>query len=269
MKNSFMKSFEQKEKNTDKTKQEEDFSMYLENLEEDTKSPEFELAEFTFSRINFIILLRRLMPALSEHEYQAVVGDDVSGRIPALVMGKLMKKIYKQEGAKQPETIFLAAGRSHGSEQKKWEEEADSYLDKLLKNNSINSQDKVLLITEFIQTGKSEAQVIELFKNKGITCDLAFLCFEDEFWAHPNFSKPESLEFLRTFRDVKIYKGAFDPSKLFYNKPEIAGVKKRKGKIFSKRRISQNWRTLAARRDSKRMVDYLEKVYNFEKERLQ
>jgi hypothetical protein len=54
-------------------------------------------------------LLGRLRPEIEALKYDSVLGDDVSGRIPALIMGTAIKEIYGDR--KKLNAIFVQGGR--------------------------------------------------------------------------------------------------------------------------------------------------------------
>lgn len=52
-------------------------------------------------------LLDQLRPHIEGGEYQLIVGDDASGRIPTLIFRRIIKAIYEEKGYPKPETAFL------------------------------------------------------------------------------------------------------------------------------------------------------------------
>lgn len=231
--------------------------------EAEIQSPEFEIEEFEKARENFESLIKELTPAIRNHEYNVVVGDDASGRIPARVISGLMKEVYEEDEVHLPKIKFLAGGR-HRRLTEEFGNKLDDYFYKLVSEKKIKPQDKILLVTEHMDSGTSEAQIIRTVKKAGLDCDIAALAC----WRNPVFyrnSLPRS-----AFGGVKIYSGGNDLNDLyFWNKPFISGVEKREGEIFSNRREGDRKGILAARRDVKKMVNYLKQIYDREKEKIE
>jgi hypoxanthine phosphoribosyltransferase len=116
-------------------------------------------------------LVMKLKTEIETGEYGALLSDEVGGRIPTLILRKIMKEKGPNVDIK---TFFLAAGT--GLEGKATSyiptpfvktrrqdyEKLKSYLKKA------KTDKKLLIITEFIQTGHSIHSIVEALQNLGI-----------------------------------------------------------------------------------------------------
>lgn len=149
--------------------------------------------------------LKELFPDIKKHKYDVIIGEDISGRIPALIMGGLIKKVYEQDGVKKPPLLFLTGyrGNHHTTEKgfKKdvWDKKMKDYFEYLKENNTIKDNSKVLLITEYIDTGNTVKYFINCFKKNNINITIASL--QTNFFGDSNYLKRKK---------VKIYNGEID-----------------------------------------------------------
>lgn len=131
------------------------------------------------SLIMFKGLTIELLPNIKKHKYDIIIGEDCSGRIPGLVIGGLIKKIYENDGVKKPNLLFLTGYRGlsievdHGFDWKKWENNLLKYFKYLKENNIVKNNSKVLLVSEYVFQGRSLIKFKEFFKKIGIEVDFA------------------------------------------------------------------------------------------------
>ncbi len=81
--------------------------------------PKFEIYQFEKARPYFENLVKQLIPYIRRHEYNLIIGDDVSNRLPTLVLGGLLKEIYQEDKVRPPQILFFAAGITGGDIVKK------------------------------------------------------------------------------------------------------------------------------------------------------
>lgn len=246
-----MEKFEQKEENKKQSTQE-----IVQDLIHKIKPPEYNYGVLEDSVPEFLELLLNLAPAIREHKYNVVLGDDSSGRVPALVIGGLMKEIYKEDNLESPQILFLSGGR-HGGKEKQRDKKVDEYTGKLLKNKKIRPEDKILFVTEYLGSGQSEARIINILKKQGLTCDLAYLS---------TYKEKRDLEYAKMLKDIDVYEGVSPYISPLYNH-KIAGVEKIAGEALSQRRKKEYDKkgkntVLSAREDIKKMISYLKQAYN-------
>ena len=79
-------------------------------------------------------ILKDILPNIERGDYQLIVGDDASGRIPTLIIDRFIKKVYKKMGFDTPQTIFFAGSRflwgSYADIQKRIERDEDWFKGK-------------------------------------------------------------------------------------------------------------------------------------------
>jgi hypothetical protein len=62
-------------------------------------------------------LVQELAPGIKSGRWDSLIGDDASGRLPALVIGKIMDRYAREHGTPQPERVFVAAGKIRPGEE--------------------------------------------------------------------------------------------------------------------------------------------------------
>lgn len=229
----------------------------MEKFEQKRDNMEIE-KEFESSRAAFEKLSKQLMPALKEHKYNIVIGDDASGRVPTLVLSGLIREINQQDKLKPPKVLFFAAGRRESERiKKKVKRGITEYLLGLEKKGEINPEEsRALIVTEHMDTGKSLEYLTEAVKAAGLFCDAASLTSELNIEDY-KFNKSKKLQ------GSKLYIGEqkeWTPP--FYGSPELSGVvkKERKAKIFSEPTRGVE-RVEETRKNTKDMIDHLLRLY--------
>jgi adenine/guanine phosphoribosyltransferase-like PRPP-binding protein len=200
-------------------------------------------------------LLSKLAPAIKNHEYDLIVGDDASGRLPTLVLSSIFKKVYEQDKCELPKTIFLATGRiSIDEDEEEKKNKVIEHLKNLIQQKQINAPDpdsRTLLVTEQIHSGGTISRLIEMFQEVGfLNIDVAALAtLHKEFY--------EKQEFRKKFPQTRLYVG-FDQqygSEVFHKKPSISGVFRTKHDIIAKK-YNKKSRVVSIRKDIKKIVDF-------------
>jgi len=226
--------------------------------EAEIQPPEFEIKDFENSRKSFENLIKQLSPAIRNHEYNLLVGDDVSGRIPALILGGVMKDIYKREKIESPQILFFGGDKRPISDSSK----LSNYFRNLIDKKKINPENiKALLITDNIETGRTIDYFTEALSEVGLSCDIAAVSSD--------ISTDEISRRWSGFQKRKACIGNFGEGIYFYGKKDLGGVEKNTGEIFSKRLLGDRDKTIKARRDVGKMVAYLKQIYDQEKEKLE
>ncbi|HVF69326.1 MAG TPA: hypothetical protein VNA13_02040 [Xanthomonadales bacterium] len=102
--------------------------------------------------------------AILEGKWSSILGADASGRYPALIMGHLMKRVYKEKGINQPKQFFYAGGQ----QMEKREELLMEYFQKIKPELG----DRALIVTESIHSGKELHDTLRMFRKLGIAADV-------------------------------------------------------------------------------------------------
>ncbi len=97
------------------------------------------------------------------HEYDVIVGDDDSGRIPALLVWRVACLVRRKAGLKSPFFLPLAAGRDL-NENPKRQEDIGNELEKVLCKFVIPP--KLLVVTDHITTGEGMSKLDSLLTDK-------------------------------------------------------------------------------------------------------
>ncbi len=133
-------------------------------------------------------ILNQLRPTIEKGSYKIIVGDDSSGRIPTLIIARAIKKIYAEQGIPPPLVRFVAGSRLTGDVvHEKKEKLLDAYaidMRQVLLKESEKTQTKkprVLIVTDFIESGRSVKPLVDSFKKNGVGADLATIGIYDGF----------------------------------------------------------------------------------------
>jgi len=114
----------------------------------------------------------QLKENIEKAAYSAVVSDDLSGRIPALIMSEIMKKVYaeKEENLK---TFFIAPLKTNfPTRNQKKIANADAAK---IKRELGDDERKVLVVTECICAGYNVEKILNSFDNSNLQADIAAL----------------------------------------------------------------------------------------------
>jgi len=190
--------------------------------EKSSAEAEYKHNEIEAIRKPFLILVEKLKEDINLGTYDAIIGDDASGRIPTLALWNVMKERMRQahpglspeEDRDMLKTYFVAGGRNVANE----ENQAD-FFEKI----QPEVRKKALFVTEYIATGESIKRVGELLESKNISFDIATLGFAiDE---HQQRTEPVKSFFLRH----KIFSGEYvsmTSAPKIYGEHGLAGVQK-------------------------------------------
>jgi len=153
------------------------------------KNPEVEELFYPIKKI-----LEELRTKIEKGEYRYIVGDDASGRIPALIFYNFIKKISIDNNLPIPKLYFLAGSRGfsdHSDSGKEKIEKLEEYVTPVLgnknsfldnfKNKFSDSQkrERILIVTDTIVTGKSLKPLTTVLQNRGLQFDLASIGYRE------------------------------------------------------------------------------------------
>ncbi|KKS44227.1 MAG: hypothetical protein UV05_C0009G0006 [candidate division CPR1 bacterium GW2011_GWA2_42_17] len=109
----------------------------------------YNFPEIEALREDMVSLCRKMKVAIDERRYTILVSDEVGGRIPTLILRKIIKKIHPE---KELRTIFVASGQKSDLPDYDSDRDKEDYK-KMVKYLSVDPDDYVLLVTQFIYTG--------------------------------------------------------------------------------------------------------------------
>ena len=146
------------------------------------------------------------------HNYNVIIGDDVSGRLPTLVIANLAGKRRRQMGLSNPSVFFINAGASITLAGR-----PEITLPKIagIISQHRSPNQNILIVTEFVGTGASLAALANEFRRQGIIPDLCVLNSHND---------PALIDSLKGYR---IYCGSSknNVGSLFYKNTALTGVK--------------------------------------------
>jgi hypothetical protein len=165
-------------------------------------------------------ILRQLKPEIESGAYQMIIGDDASGRLPTLLIAKVIRSVCEAYGNAMPAVRFVAGtksydeGRSH-SEFAAKKSAVDDYVDELI-NKDPNIR-RVLLVTDTIASGRSLVPLTTALRQHGIDPDIVALT--DVSMMHGDYDR------LLPSRIVIGETQIAEPPRI-YRKPNLSGVTK-------------------------------------------
>ena len=159
--------------------------MDLENLNKNhniptKKSSEIEVGEVSKTKENIISLpeiteleepskkiIQKILTRIEKGEYGLIIGDDASGRVPALILGGFIKRVSKLKNLHEPNIIFIPG---------KLQKDIDTTPERLKEHMAkygLKVGDRVLIVTDAIESGRSLEVLSNLLKESGFGFDIA------------------------------------------------------------------------------------------------
>src|SRR3989344_4526225 len=148
-------------------------------------------------------IIQKIKKRINGSEYGLIIGDDASGRIPALILGGFIKKVAKDKGQKPPETVFIPGKIDLPVIANFFEinllEESEEYF----KKHGATTDRRILIVTDTVQSGNSLKTLVRFIKRFGYVCDVATIGLEK-----PN-DEEVSEERKRNFGNTEIISGEY------------------------------------------------------------
>ncbi len=116
-------------------------------------------------------VLKQIWPAVEAGEFGVIVGDDTSGRIPALILSKAVNTWNRDHGLPRIPVVFVP-----GTNKEEYQDALRQAFSKrlhLLKK--VDRSTRALIVTEGITSGHSIASIGNLLKEAGFSWDVAAL----------------------------------------------------------------------------------------------
>lgn len=133
-------------------------------------------------------LIKQIGYDLDSGKYGLIIGEDASGRIPALIMKKVIDHIYKKNGHPIPPMRFIAGFEddfSEGIDPKHYNESEMNQLSRKIKVIQQNLEEfkgkDALLITDYIYTGNSTRSIKKTLNDVGIGLEIATISGPHEY----------------------------------------------------------------------------------------
>ncbi|MBI5045555.1 MAG: hypothetical protein HZC14_00920 [Candidatus Niyogibacteria bacterium] len=164
-------------------------------------------------------LVDQLKDKIDNDEYDILIGDDASGRVPTLILRSVINERKHQSHADKPpkeneiSTKFIAGGRIFTVEN-------DAAVSDFFKQIRPQTKKKALLVTEYMAAGKGVDRLARILNEVGMDFDVAA------------FSSTSSFEYYKLHRanlkDHELFIGvdSVDPP-LIYAQSSLSGVTKK------------------------------------------
>lgn len=205
---------------------------------------EYNFEEVSNLKKQVINLVEQLKTSIEVEEYTTLIGDDASGRIPALIL----KKISESITGNPIKLLFIAGGKGTW-----WDPEKIQNTEHKINNIKEYIKGRVLFVTEFMGKGEGMVNMAEQLEKYGIDFDIASVASRQT-----KDSYEENFEILKRHKLIIGEAGIWGAPSV-YNEDDLAGVKKWSPSDASAKRIdvysTYGRRITNARRD----VDLLAK----------
>jgi hypoxanthine phosphoribosyltransferase len=179
-----------------------------------------------------------LKPDFEAGTYSTIIGDDTSGRIPTLILAKVIQRIYEKKGFSHPTVRFLAGSRDlhmeDGSVQSGKKRDLSEAVARIKETVSKTTEvKKVLVVTEMIETGESIGSLIDALHQNDWTADVATIGgkpFPTDEWEREGYK--DSLIDLSNKWNTRIIRGRELPP-LIYHAKDFSGVRKNIAEVYA------------------------------------
>lgn len=168
-------------------------------------------------------ILSQIESQVATGKYQLIIGDDASGRLPALLLGGVIRDIARKYAMQIPEMRFVAGTRGYNRNMDKNKKaKLNAYLEELKK--SIPSLQNVLVVTDIIETGASLEPLTRSIFEAGLSCEVASMIVTAD-------------DFDRTRERIGAEIISGEGGGEVYGKTSLSGVKKDREDLHARRYI--------------------------------
>ncbi|MFA5358807.1 MAG: hypothetical protein WC310_03235 [Patescibacteria group bacterium] len=174
-------------------------------------------------------IINKLREKIDNCEYTHIIGDDASGRIPALVFRKILEHVYKTKGKEAPKTFFIPGHSPAVSRVKK------------IFPTQVEKDTKILIVTDTIVTGNSLYTLTLTLKEFGIPFDIATIGIYSPLEGR-NGKNPgdQYIQEIERALGGDIFYGSYATPELYEEEGhKLTGVKKDRGADISFRLVKQ------------------------------
>lgn len=187
-------------------------------------------------------IIEKIKNNIENGEYGLIIGEDTSGRIPALVFNKVLKAAYEKKGQPSPDILFMSGIRWYNPQHDSDKEKGERFIDHI-KDHVVTNEKKALVVTEYIKFGHSILPIVHALEAQGIPYDIAACVVAD---VH-NEAHPRNKHHPRYAKEIAdhLYYGidgeeveSMDPNsplrRFAYNRTtELSGVARNQGDLLS------------------------------------
>ncbi len=170
-------------------------------------------------------ILNEMRPNLEKGEYSLIIGDDTSGRVPALVFKDVLSMIYSEKNIEKPKILFIPGQKESETDMTP---AIENYIREYIQKSALNLDNKkALIVTDLISSGYSIYHLVKALQKIGIPYDISTIGFSS--------GKPRFEERLGS----KIYHGEYSTPDI-YTRRTLSGVDKKPDMLKAKGIIA-NW----------------------------
>ncbi len=146
------------------------FQEQITNLEH-TENPQVKIDRMLVLKEPVTELIEKMKEKIESGSYSLIIGDEASGRIPALLLSAVINKIYEERGFDKLKMLFLA-GNKPGLPKLEYFLVLDSFLDKH-KVELPDAEHSALIVSEYMSTGGRLEPLTQVLRDRGIKYDIA------------------------------------------------------------------------------------------------
>jgi hypothetical protein len=119
---------------------------------------------------------QNLAEGIRNNHWQIVVGEDVSGRVPALFIYELMKQYNAAHNVEPPKLFFLSSGKKIEADgQRVDHDNFEELFDYIKQHRDVAKNKRVLYITDVVHSGDTLLKSTIALGGNGIVYDVASL----------------------------------------------------------------------------------------------
>ena len=206
-------------------------------------------------------VLEQMRERIDRGEYNLIIGDDASGRIPTWVFYNFLKKVYVRNNLPPPSVRYFAGSRNAMGKvvEKKTEEIANHiarFVEKEKQKDNKGRQQKALIVTDTIATGNSLAPIVEALRKNDMPLDVAAVSL---------FMSERNYEEIKERLHADVFYGIAGSVSYIFGRGDLSGVTKQDANVFSepvkKYGVAQQKTIREARADSKTLASQLVEWY--------
>lgn len=123
------------------------------------KEEKFNFPEIEAIKEGMMSLCKKMKEVIDSGKYTALVSDEIGGRIPTLIIRKIIKRLHSD---KELKTLFVASGK--GSDLPDYGEAGYEDLKNYF-NKIIISDDNVLLVTQYVHRGETIQKLVSALRD--------------------------------------------------------------------------------------------------------
>lgn len=119
-------------------------------------------------------IIDKIRSRIENGEYGLIIGDDASGRIPAIILGNFIKRVSEIKGVPKPNIIFIPGKLGKDMPQELFfKRNRRKHLEEHISKWGADKNKRILIVTDTIETGRSLATLVYSLSELGYSVDVA------------------------------------------------------------------------------------------------